>query len=91
MVSEVNKSIIIEYAKKYDVKAVYLFGSSLEKGDMAYDIDLAVEGIEPRLFFEFYGKLFMSLPKKVDLVDLSEDTRFNQRVRTVGIKIYEKD
>ena len=42
-----------------------IFGSSLEDDSVARDIDLAVEGILPEMFFKFYARLFMSLPTLV--------------------------
>ncbi|GAG78954.1 unnamed protein product, partial [marine sediment metagenome] len=52
------------------------------------DIDLAVKGIMPKLFFKFYGELMRNLSKPVDLVDLSKKSLFNQIVEGKGIKIY---
>lgn len=88
MISERDKEIIIKYAKKYSVSIIYLFGSSIDKNSAANDIDLAVKGITPRLFFKFYGELLRNLSKPVDLVDLSKKSLFNQIVEEKGIKIY---
>ena len=88
MLNEKDKEIIIQYAKKYQVSSVYLFGSSLDKTGEPRDIDLAVKGILPRLFFKFYGELIRSLSKPVDLVDLSKKTLFTQIVEEKGLKIY---
>lgn len=88
MISEKDKEIIIRYAKKYNVSSVYLFGSSLEDYNKANDIDLAVKGILPRLFFKFYGELLRDLSKPVDLVDLSKKTLFTQIVEEKAVKIY---
>ena len=88
MIAEKDKNIILQYAKKYNVSAVFLFGSSLEKGKESNDIDIAVKGIEPRLFFKFYAELFKRLSKPVDLIDLSKKTLFNSLVEETGEKIY---
>ncbi len=88
MISERDKEIIIQYAQKYNVLSVYLFGSSIDENDEAKDIDLAVKGIMPKLFFKFYGELMRNLSKPVDLVDLSKKSLFNQIVEGKGIKIY---
>jgi predicted nucleotidyltransferase len=77
MVSDSDKTVIIDCAQKYNVAAVYLFGSSLNPNAQARDIDLAVKGINPALFFKFYGELLRKLSKPVDLVDLSHKTLFN--------------
>jgi len=88
MISERDKEVIIQYARKYNVSSVYLFGSSTDESSEANDIDLAVEGIVPKLFFKFYGELIRSLSKPVDLVDLSQKSLFNQMVEERAIKIY---
>jgi len=88
MISERDKEVIIQYARKYNVSSVYLFGSSTDESSEANDIDLAVEGIVPKLFFKFYGELLRSLSKPVDLVDLSQKSLFNQMVEERAVKIY---
>ena len=89
MISEIDKKIIIRCAKKYDVLAIYLFGSSLEDENGApNDIDLAVKGVQPTAFFKFYGELIRNLSKPVDLVDLSQKSLFNEIVEQKGVKIY---
>jgi predicted nucleotidyltransferase len=88
MLSESDKAIIIRCAQKYDVSAIYLFGSSLDADTQARDIDLGVKGIKPVLFFKFYGELLRHLSKPVDLVDLSPKTLFNELVEKRGAKIY---
>jgi uncharacterized protein len=87
VITEEEKNTIIRCSKKYGVSTVVLFGSSLEK-DNARDIDLAVDGIEPVLFFKFFGELIKELPKPVDLVDLSYKSLFNDIVRETGVVIY---
>ena len=88
MISEMDKRIITHCAEKYKVSSVYLFGSSLDKGGEPNDIDLAVEGIRPNVFFKFYGELMRNLSKPVDLVDLSRKSLFNQIIEEKGVKIY---
>jgi len=87
MISLKEKSIIRKLASRYRVKRVILFGSSLTK-KTAFDIDLAVEGLQAKRFFEFYGDLLFSLPKPVDLIDLSKDSKFSRLVRQDGLAIY---
>lgn len=88
MINESDKKIILQYAKKYNVSSIILFGSSLEKNKKANDIDLGVKGIEPRLFFKFYAELFKYLSKPVHLIDLSKKSLFNDLVEETGRKIY---
>jgi len=88
MISKREKEIIIRCAEKYKVSSVYLFGSSLDMDSGYNDIDLAVKGIKPEVFFKFYGELLRSLSKPVDLVDLSKKSLFNQIIEEKGVKIY---
>ena len=88
MISEQDKTVILNLARKYDVKGVLLFGSSALPGRQGMDIDLGIEGIAPENFFEFYGKLIRGLSKPVDVVDLSKDTKFNRLIYRDGIRLY---
>ena len=87
MINSEEKKIIVECAKKYEIGFVMLFGSASKKDDYA-DIDLGVEGINPKLFFTFYAELFKKLKKTVDVVDLGEDTLFSKLIKETGVKIY---
>ena len=88
MISKQDKETIVDIARRYDVKAVLLFGSSADPNKQANDIDLAVEGIVPEKFFSFYGDLLFGLSQPVDLIDLSADTKFNRLVHREGIRLY---
>ncbi len=90
MISEQDKAAIAEIARRYNVRAVLLFGSGADPTTEANDIDLAVEGIIPEKFFSFYGDLIFSLSKPVDLVDLSKDTKFNRLIYRDGVRLYGK-
>ncbi len=87
MITEEEKKIIKRCAEKYSVAEVYLFGSSLENSEDANDIDLAVKGIKPSLFFTFYGELISGLPKPVDLVDASEPSRFINFILRKAVRV----
>ena len=87
MIAEIEKEIIRDCAEKYGVKSVFLFGSSLE-GEDNRDIDLAVEGVKPGLFFKLYADLLKRLPRPVDLVDLSARSMFCNLILESGLKIY---
>ncbi len=88
MITEKDKEIIIQCAKKYNVAYIILFGSSTNKDGESKDIDIGVKGIKPELFFCFYAELFKYLSKPVDLVDLSKKSLFVELVEETGIKIY---
>jgi len=88
MISETDKQIIRELSEKYHVKKVLLFGSSLDPQKEGRDIDLAVEGINPRDFFDYYGDLMMHLSKPVDLIDMCHQSKFIALVRKEGLPLY---
>jgi predicted nucleotidyltransferase len=88
MITKKDKRIIIQCARKYNVTSVILFGSSIRNDRKFNDIDIAVKGIEPRLFFRFYTELFKNLSKPVDLVDLSNKSLFNDLIEEDGVRIY---
>jgi len=87
MISEKDRATILKYAKKYNLSTVILFGSSVKR-ESANDIDIGIKGIEPGHFFEFYGELLLSLPKRIDIIDLSKENSFNKLVEKEGIKLY---
>jgi len=88
MISETDKKIIRELSKKYRVKQVLLFGSNMDPVKEGRDIDLAVDGIDSREFFKYYGDLMLNLSKPVDLIDLSETSKFVALVKEEGVPIY---
>jgi len=90
MISPEFKEVVKTCAEQFKVKTVWLFGSALEDENKATDIDIAVEGLAPEKFFEFYGRLFFELPKPVDLVDLSREPPIAAIVREKGVRIYER-
>lgn len=89
MISSDDRDAIIELAKAYGAKKVLLFGSAaLQNHTKARDIDLAVEGINSRLYFRFQGDLIMRLSSPVDLIDLSTKGLFCDLVRRDGVTLY---
>ena len=61
---------IVSISKKYGAEKVFLFGSCVDDIKHARDIDIAVQGIKPRKFFEFYSKVFFAVKDEVDIIDL---------------------
>lgn len=88
MISDEDKNKLLEIAKKYNVSKLYLFGSNLDPNRDAKDIDLAVEGIPGRLFFDFYTELYFALSKPVDLVDLKKKSLFNEMIKSKSVLLY---
>ena len=84
-----DKEAITRIAVRYQVTRLLLFGSGADPTREGRDIDLAVEGLPPGEFFRFYGDLLFSVSKPVDLIDLSQDTRFTRIVREEGIPLYD--
>ncbi len=87
MLSESDKNIILKYAKKYNLEKVILFGSSKEKVEFR-DIDLAIKGIDPKVFFDFCWDLYRDLSKPVDIIDLNVDCLFNRIIEKEGLVLY---
>ena len=88
MISDVDKRHICEVSKKYNASKVILFGSSLSDISDAIDIDLAVEGVSPEQFFDYYSELMFSLSKPVDIIDLANKNKFTRIIEEEGIVIY---
>jgi predicted nucleotidyltransferase len=88
MIAQEDRDTIVRLAREYRVARVILFGSSAAEGREPHDIDLAVKGIEPRLFFRFYGDLLMRLSKPVDLVDLAYRSLFTELIERDGVVLY---
>ena len=87
MISERDKATILKYAKKYNIDTVILFGSGLDREDLG-DIDIGIKGIEPEVFFKFYGELLLEIPERMDLINLGKDNLFNRLVEKEGMKLY---
>ena len=87
MISDSDRGIIEEVASRYGAARVLLFGSSARATGEGRDIDLAVEGIPPARFFEFYGELMLKLSKPVDVIDLGSDSAFTRMVAAEGVPI----
>jgi len=88
MIEDRDRQIIIEMAKRFGVKRVVLFGSSLCSDRESRDIDIGVEGISEKDFFTFYGELMYALSKPIDIVDLSIKSRFVELIEQEGISLY---
>ena len=87
MLPEKDKATILKYAKKYNLSKVILFGSCLDRED-PNDIDIGITGIEPEIFFNFYGELLLETSMPIDVVKLDKDNPFNKLVEKEGLKIY---
>jgi predicted nucleotidyltransferase len=88
MITEKDKDTIEAISRKYHIRRVLLFGSSIDPAKESHDIDIAVEGVKPEDFFKYYGDLMLQLSKPVDLVDLSESSKFIRLILQEGVLLY---
>jgi len=88
MIAEKDKKVIQDLARKYHATRILLFGSALSETDESRDIDIAVEGIAERDFFAFYGELLCLVTKPVDIVDLSNKTKFSKLILKEGMPLH---
>jgi predicted nucleotidyltransferase len=66
-----------EVLKAASAREVYVFGSAAKpRGVPPRDVDMAVSGLPPHLFFRAYGEAGDVLEVPLDLVDLDEDSAF---------------
>lgn len=88
MITELEKKVIREISEKYRAKRVLLFGSSLDTTKESRDIDIAVEGVQPKEFFKYYGDLLLTISRPVDVVDLSGTSKFVKLIQQEGVVLY---
>lgn len=89
MITEQEKTTIAELAASFSAKRVLLFGSASSERALSRDIDLAVSGVAPHLFYRFYADLMWALSRPVDVVDLDRDSLFTRMIRREGVVLYE--
>jgi len=78
--ADVDKAAAI--LKSAGCNECYLFGSlSQGRADEKSDIDIAVRGLPPEMFFIVYGKLAMQINRSIDLVDLDNGSRFARKLQ----------
>ena len=87
MVEDVDRQIMkaAEVLKAAGAREVYLFGSAssgkLREGS---DVDFAVSGLPPEVFFRAMGQAARQLTRPLDIVDLDEHTPFTEYLRKKG-------
>ena len=74
-----------EVLKAAGAKEVYVFGSAAT-GQMHEhsDVDLAVSGLPPEVFFDAMADASDVLPRQLDLLDLDEGGRFVEYLKRKG-------
>jgi len=87
MTEGVNQQILkaAEVLKAAGAREVYLFGSA-SSGELREDsdVDLAVSGLPPEVFFRAMGQATRELARPLDMVDLDEQTPFTEYLRKKG-------
>ena len=71
-------------ARAYGATRLILFGSALERAEVARDLDLACDGIAGWKIYEFGAKLEEMLLTPVDVVPLTPPNRFTALIETKG-------
>ncbi len=87
MITNKDRASIQAIARKYQVSKVLLFGSSLSVHGESRDIDIAIEGLADKDYFAFYGELMCALSKPVDVIDLSQRSKFVDMVLREGVPL----
>jgi predicted nucleotidyltransferase len=69
--------------KSAGAREVYVFGSAAKStGEAGYDLDLAVSGLPPSVFYRVGAHISDLIGRPVDLIDLDIDTPFTRHLRT---------
>ena len=71
--------------KAAGAREVYLFGSAASGALRENsDVDLAVSGLPPAVFFKAMGRAGQILDRPLDLIDLDEDNPFTAYLKNKG-------
>jgi predicted nucleotidyltransferase len=69
--------------KTAGAREIYVFGSAAKgTGDAASDLDLAVSGLPPSVFYRMGARVSDLIGRSVDLIDLDINTPFTRHLRT---------
>ena len=87
MAEEIKHQIeqVVAALKAAGAREVYLFGSAAE-GRLREDsdLDLAVSGLPPEMFFRALARAANLLRRPVDLIDLDEESAFTRYLKREG-------
>lgn len=68
--------------KAAGAREIYVFGSAARgTSDAASDLDLAVSGLPPSVFYRMGARVSDLIGRPVDLIDLDIDTPFTRHLR----------
>ena len=69
--------------KTAGAREIYVFGSAARSGgDPNSDLDLAVSGLPPSVFYRMGARVSDLIGRSVDLIDLDRSTPFTRYLRT---------
>jgi predicted nucleotidyltransferase len=69
--------------KSAGAREIYVFGSAAKgTGEAASDLDLAVSGLPPSVFYRIGARVSDLTGLPVDLIDLDSNTPFTRHLRT---------
>ena len=69
--------------KTAGAREIYIFGSAAKgTDDGVSDLDLAVSGLPPSVFYRMGARVSDLIGRSVDLIDLDVDTPFTRYLRT---------
>ena len=75
----------VDALTEFGATEVYLFGSVLTSSwEPESDLDVAVVGLRPEAFFRAMARVSDIVRRRVDLVDLGQDTPFTRYLRSHG-------
>ena len=76
----------VNILKEAGAGEIYLFGSITSgKWNKDSDVDIAVSGLPPEIFFKTMSKVRRLLRCPIDLIDLDEPTPFTRYLQEEGI------
>ncbi len=83
----IETNILIQRAaaelKTAGAREIYVFGSAAQgTGDAASDLDLAVSGLPPSVFYRMGARVSDLIGRSVDLIDLDINTPFTRHLRS---------
>jgi predicted nucleotidyltransferase len=83
---KLETDILIKHAaaelKNAGAQEVYVFGSAARgTGDATSDLDLAVSGLPPSVFYRMGARVSDLIGRSVDLIDLDSNTAFTRYLR----------
>ena len=71
--------------KEFGAKEVYVFGSAVEGRFSEHsDIDMAMSGLPPKVFFAAMGEAMSVLGCSLDLIDLDNENAFTRYLKMNG-------